>query len=562
MLGLLVYAWSRQLFGAGGGLLSLLVYAFCPTLLAHGALATSDLMAAFFFMASVWSLWALLHRLSPFRLLVSAGALLGLFLSKMSAVLIVPVGLILLAIRLLGRRDLEVHWFCRHWRISGRLPQLAALLGSFVLLVFLVWVGLWAAFGFRYSAFREAEPGRDLLYGGGWQFALGPRGPVTDAVRSARDARLLPEAYLYGFIFTHRFAQQRRAFWNGEFSTRGWYGFFPYCLAVKTPPALFALLALAAAALVAQARGQAKGPTSETSKGPALYDLVPLFVFLFVYWAAAVASRLNIGHRHLLPTYPFLLVLAGGAAFWLRQPPVALPTGQAVGKPRNGPRRPRLASIAAVVFMLAFVLESLLAWPHYLGYFNVLAGGSRNGYKHLVDSSLDWGQDLPGLKDWLDARGLAAESSPVYLAYFGTGRPEYYGIGAVLLPCYFARGGGMEPRPFTGGIYCVSATMLQGVYLTVPGPWTDGHEAIYRRLIATLRDYQKDRENPERLRDLRQQLGIRNWADAFRLYEEMRFSRLCHFLRQREPIDNVGYSILIYSLTDEEVERAVDGPWR
>ena len=97
-------------------------------------------------------------------------------------------------------------------------------------------------------------------------------------------------------------------------------------------------------------------------------------------------------------------------------------------------------------------VDSLRTWPNYLAYFNQLAGGPRNGYKHLVDSSLDWGQDLPGLKKWLDAndpviddgRKEAQRKRPVYVSYFGTGDLSAYRIDHVQrLPGSFP--GGMLP---------------------------------------------------------------------------------------------------------------------
>ena len=96
-LGLLVYAWSRRLFGPGGGMISLLAYATNPTILANGSLATSDLAAAAFFTASVGCLWKMFHKLSPGSFVCSWLALAGLFLSKMSAWLIVPMGVALLS---------------------------------------------------------------------------------------------------------------------------------------------------------------------------------------------------------------------------------------------------------------------------------------------------------------------------------------------------------------------------------------------------------------------------------------------------------------------------------
>src|SRR5437016_3432381 len=89
-LGLLVYAWSRRLFGPTGGVLSAALYAFCPTLLANGRLITTDLAAALFFTASVWSLWVAFHVVSPRSVLVAALAVAGLWQAQVAAVLILP----------------------------------------------------------------------------------------------------------------------------------------------------------------------------------------------------------------------------------------------------------------------------------------------------------------------------------------------------------------------------------------------------------------------------------------------------------------------------------------
>ena len=68
--------------------------------------------------------------------------------------------------------------------------------------------------------------------------------------------------------------------------------------------------------------------------------------------------------------------------------------------------------------------------PHYLAYFNELAGGAANGHKVLIDSNLDWGQDLKALKRWMDGQGVRK----IWLLYFGTAEPAYYGIDAVRVP--------------------------------------------------------------------------------------------------------------------------------
>jgi hypothetical protein len=79
---------------------------------------------------------------------------------------------------------------------------------------------------------------------------------------------------------------------------------------------------------------------------------------------------------------------------------------------------------------LALLLTTLSIHPHYLSYFNLFAGGPENGYNVLIDSNVDWGQDLLRLQEWMEEHGVER----VRLAWFGSARPEYYGIAYDPLP--------------------------------------------------------------------------------------------------------------------------------
>jgi hypothetical protein len=102
-------------------------------------------------------------------------------------------------------------------------------------------------------------------------------------------------------------------------------------------------------------------------------------------------------------------------------------------------------------------------YPHYLAYFNELVGGPDHGYRVLVDSNLDWGQDLKGLKRWMDRNGVDL----VGLSYFGTADPRYYGIKFLYLPSIPFYYPGHEPADIgtKPRYFAISATNLQGVYL-------------------------------------------------------------------------------------------------
>ncbi len=261
--------------------------------------------------------------------------------------------------------------------------------------------------------------------------------------------------------------QQRNSFFNGEFSIHGSAWFFPYCFVVKTPLAVFGILAVAAVALC-------------VFRLHRFYDLWPLAVLWGTYWIAAIAANVNIGQHHILPTYPPMFVFAGAAAMWF------------MGGQRESTRSLSAASrmvswlmICLVAgFSIWFACASISIRPNYLAYFNELAGGPRQGYQHLVDSCLDWGQDLPGVRSWMQAQDGANGDEPIYLSYFGTARPEYYGIRTETLPGFFDRLPPREPEPLRPGTYLISATILQCVYSKAPGPWSYRYELAYRDLSA------------------------------------------------------------------------------
>jgi hypothetical protein len=250
---------------------------------------------------------------------------------------------------------------------------------------------------------------------------------VVDALASAR---ALPETYLEGFRYQAAHAMEgHRAYLLGELSDTGWRTYYLVAFAVKNTPGL----------LLAVALGLAMAVRTRGWRGLGWHWLVPAVVVFTV----VSLGRIDIGERYLLPVYPYAILLAAAAV------PQVL-------KWRRG------HWVLAVVLAL-HALPSLLVAPRgYLTYFNLLAGGPARGHRVLVDSNLDWGQDLKGLKAWMDGNGV----SRVKLSYFGTADPEYHRIACDLLP------GQMLPPPrdvvrgiAPGDVVAVSATNLQGVYL-------------------------------------------------------------------------------------------------
>ena len=176
---------------------------------------------------------------------------------------------------------------------------------------------------------------------------------------------------------------------------------------------------------------------------------------IFAFFAVELRS---IGLRYVLPVYPFVFVIASGAVKQLWRFRYVL-----------------------IVLLAWYPVASFTVWPDYLAYFNELAGGADNGYRYLVDSNLDWGQDLKGLKRFMDSRGI----DRIYLSYFGTDLPARYGIDYDWLPSYELK----NPNPQTTTIdlkrkryLAISVTNLQGVYIepSTTFRWLDRYTPVAR----------------------------------------------------------------------------------
>jgi hypothetical protein len=545
LLAMLVFLWSRSLYGTAGGWVSLLVFAFSPTMLAHGGLATSDLIGAAFFTAAVWALWTVLHRVNARSVGVSVLATGAAFLSKLSAPALIPISLLLVMVRSIAGKPLSVRWRTRTTMLHSRRRQGAAIAGLVVVHIVFVWLLIWASYGFRYSAFGAGLAGQhDFI--DSWSDVLSDRTATTGLLEWSRDHRILPEAYLYGIASVDAYAQHRSAFLNGRVVTGRVSGFFPYLTLAKTTIPALILLGLVPVTLLWRRRHADSDDPEPPSGGFSLYALTPLLVLIGVYWVFALSSSLNIGHRHLMPMMPAAIVLLGASGYAIERAFARRSVGTVV---------PAMLVIGLVLWHVG---ESVRIAPHYLAYFNELDGGPDSAYQHVVDSSLDWGQDLPTLQTWLAEQGLSGEKhDPVYLSYFGTARPEAYGVRATPLPSFPDHWSPHEPEPLQPGVYCISATMLQGVYLTPQAPWTAHNESDYQALLYNLRLFDSTAAEPRTRAALLRQTGPDFWLKVFHAFEQHRLARLTSYLRRRAPDAEVGHSILVYRVDAAELGRAL-----
>lgn len=536
-----VYATARRLFGAGAGLLALALSAFSPTLLAHGRLATLDLPAALAALLTLLAFAGLFEKVSPLRLGLAGLALAAFSLIKFSWPLVLPSLLLMAVVAALRRAPVPVTLIRRTDRgtdrgssaslfLSSRPARLFGLCGAGALAALAVWPAIWACFGFQYSPFRGPDrdiamtvtlptpPGRPepATMEQAWQSVLceeGGRpapGLAVALIRWARAHRLLPEAYLYGLGYTLKNTQSWPAYLMGELSMTGWRSYFPIAFAIKTPIPVMVLLA---AGLLAMALRRA-------SAGGNAVLLLGLGGFVGVYACSAIAGHFNNGHRHLLPLYPVLFVFAGASAAWLNT---------------------RAGRILVGVMVAWLVLANLRIYPHYLCYFNEIAGGPRNGSAYLADSNIDWGQDLKRLAGY--ARRHPGET--IKLAYSGSALPTRYGFECEMLPSYLPFDA--KPAALDAGTYVISINQLLGIYETFARQafWADPdnrrrYASLYR-LFSTPRADAPDSVSPQRQR-------------AAELFDALQRGRLLARLHGRVPDERIGWSLCVYRLSRAEVE--------
>lgn len=540
---LVVFLWSKSLFGCGGGVVSLALAAFWPAVVAHGPLATSDVCGALFFTLGAWSLWELLNGVTGQTLAAAAAAVSLAAIAKHSSVMLVPIAIAFLVVVLAAGQPLVVR-LGRHVATATSLRARAAIsLGSLIVPLAAAVAGIWASYGFRYLPVRGCTAGLPYYWFDTLAECVGHAGSIGFVCEWLGSLRLLPEAWLWGMSYVAARSSHRYAFAIGQHSVYGWWWFFPLCLTIKnTLPAL----ALCGWSAVRQVAAISATLRDRVPLARELWGSMPLLIMVAVLWPIFLTSHLNIGERHLLPSYPPLMILAGSA--W-----------------RAATSR-RLK--AFVVLLLGLHATDVAShWPATLAYFNQIVPRSR-AHEWLVDSSLDWGQDLDRLARWLDRNRRPGE--PAYVTYFGGARPDTALADFELLGLPPEWGVRQSLQP---GLYCVSATALEGVADRPRGPWCHTFEEAYRTAgeWAAQHGHDTDDASAQQLlatltRD-RDELGVLSLGEppsdhalAVAAFNILQAGRLKAFLRHHAPVAVIGGSILVFRLIATDIERALHGP--
>lgn len=422
-LALAVFGVAQSMFGTGPAFLALTLLVFEPNILAHGALVTTDMGVTLGLFLAVASFYWYSQKPSALKL-IGAGLASGLCLGvKHSGILIFPILLLIGLAELFSFRDPQMPWPIS--KLRGRAVRQAASMAVIATVAVLV---LWSLYGFRYAARPSGISVNPPLA----EFAK-QLSPLSAAVVMwIAHWHLIPESYLYGVVNVDSLGGLPTVIFGKYYPAAQWF-YFPAVFIVKST---LAFLLLCGLALLSGTWWR------KEFRKEVLFLVIPPALYLSI----AMSSGVNYGVRHLLPVYPFLMVLI------------------ALGAWKFGGRHRALASLVVILFLF-HVASSLRAFPNYIPYANELWGGPKNVHRVLADSNVDWGQGLKAMKQYIDQQGI----KECWFAYFGSLPVDvsYYGIPCKGLPTSFVDiiqlPMPIVPPQVTGPVF-ISASEVSGTY--------------------------------------------------------------------------------------------------
>jgi len=401
LLGIALWFAARRLFSEGAANVALALFVFTPSLIAHYSVATTDGIGTLFIFLAAFQLVRWRHRPNCVNTIFMGFVLGGLLLAKFYAPPLVLLALgLMLVLKHEGVLRRPSQW---NWK-----PMLASLA--------LALVTLWAGYFFHVS---------HLKVGDGKVIATFPnRAEKTWATKA--------NTHLSAYIPAGEFVEGLRevAFGNKHgrpawflgkiYPTGGIKLYYPAAIVLKWPAVL---LVLFLASLLMGVRKTCRNPI----------DLMAMCAFALVFLFFAIQSKYDIGERHILPLYPFALLIAG--AIW------------------EHVKARRAAMIVLLLLLALNAADALRSAPDYLSYFNVLVKPA-NSWRYLTDSNLDWGQGLITLREYEQKH----PEETLRLAYFGSVDPALYGVRALPL----------APDERVEGTVVAGASVLSGQVLTDP----------------------------------------------------------------------------------------------
>ena len=397
----LMYLWSRRSLGDHIAALVCCGFLLSPTVLAHSHVATVDIACMFTIFALCFSTRQF-EKPKWYQAMI-VGSLFGAALAtKLTALLVVPVLVVWMITTAMNSSSLA----------KARLFQCARLV-----LLILVSVVFILNFAYGFSRPWITPDGLHLV-----------SDQMKQLIGFYPAALPLPVPHDFLFGLDLKLADIQRGGYPGyvlgEWSNEGRWYYYILAFLVKETPLTIALI-IAAIGLGLFRR----------SKQEWYYCGLPVVAILF---PLTFFNNQQLGIRYILPIFPFLFILSGTSIKWLMN---------------NVSRSWRVP--VGCMLLLSWLISSLWSFPNYLGYFNSPSLAIASDTYYLLDSNLDWGQDLYRLKS------ISDKNEPISLLYWGETSPHHYNINYVVPDV---------DHPPKSGVVAISENFLNGYDYFTPTP--------------------------------------------------------------------------------------------
>lgn len=481
---LLLYLLAKNLFGPYWALLPFVIFSFSPIVLAHGHYVTTDLAATFGTILIFLFVIPKITKPTPKNLII-AGVFLGIAqLCKYSLLIFYP----LLIFYIIVWQIIQIIQQKKTGIIISPWKEIVKSLGNLIIVFIISFILIYLVYlpqNINYPQTKQISDTKEILT----SFAGGPdpelktcytwTGSIVRQFRCFAEINILltqnkilkPFAqYLLGALMVfQRSSGGNTGYFLGMVSAGGWHYYFPIVFLIKEPiPSLiiiFFAIFLAIKSFILATITNIRNRTWWSALINWLnrnFLIFTLLVFAILYWISSVVSPLNIGYRHLMISLPSIFLLSTHQIkkwWWKKESPQQNILINLLLSFRNI-KNMVLKSIFIIVLLLWYIIETFIVSPHFIAYFNEFVGGPNNGYKYVVDSNLDWGQDLKRLAKFVEKNGI----EKIKVDYFGGGSPAYY-LKDKYEPYWSAKG---QPEP--GSWLAVSLTFLQTAHgQPVPG---------------------------------------------------------------------------------------------
>ena len=400
-LGWFLFFWTKQLAGNKIALMVLTLFSFSPAFLAHGRLVTTDVAATLGLVLATYFWLKFLKEPSKKNIFLT-GIVLGVaLLLKFSLILLVPFFGIITIIYAWLKTDHN------HRARNYILKYIGlSLLVGIIAIIFIIWP-VYQFHTLNYPSDKQLSDTKFILESNGFPV-------LKNLCVWAADKPIVHSLthYILGLLMaTQRTVGGNTVYFMGMVSATGWWYYFPVVYFLKVPLAFHILALIALFSLAWFIKKPLWIGTKQRIKQWIVshFTEFSMLVFLAIYWITSMTGNLNIGIRHILPTFLFMYILVSlGIKNW-------------IGSIKKLPLRKMAISFISILLGF-YILSSIATYPYYLSYFNEIAGGTKDGYKYVTDSNYDWGQDLKRLKKWTDENNI----EKIKTDYFGGGDVIYY----------------------------------------------------------------------------------------------------------------------------------------